>query len=142
MLKLWSLHFSKNYRNVAIIAHVDHGKTTLLDSLINSSSKEKILDQKSMDHNDLEQEKGITICSKITSIEYKDHLINLIDTPGHQDFGGEVERVLNMVDGVLLIVCGTEGTKRQTKYVLEKAIENKLDLMVVINKVDRDTCDV
>jgi len=95
-----------------------------------------------MDHNDLEQEKGITICSKITSIEYKDHLINLIDTPGHQDFGGEVERVLNMVDGVLLIVCGTEGTKRQTKYVLEKAIENKLDLMVVINKVDRDTCDV
>lgn len=90
----------------------------------------------------MEREKGITISSKITSIIHDNHLINLVDTPGHQDFGGEVERVLNLVDGVLMLVCATEGTKRQTKFVLEKSIKNHLKPLVVINKIDRESCDL
>ena len=95
-----------------------------------------------MDSQDLEKEKGITINSKVTSMTYKDYTINIVDTPGHQDFGGEVERVLSMVDGVILVVCGTEGTKRQTKFVLQKAIQHNLMPLVVVNKIDRDTCDL
>jgi GTP-binding protein len=95
-----------------------------------------------MDSHDLEKEKGITINSKVTSMTYKDYTINIVDTPGHQDFGGEVERILSMVDGVILVVCGTEGTKRQTKFVLQKAIEHNLMPLVVVNKIDRDTCDL
>lgn len=95
-----------------------------------------------MDNNELEQEKGITIVSKVTSVKHKEHIINIVDTPGHQDFGGEVERVLSMVDGVLLLVCATEGTMRQTKYVLQKAIQNNLKPIVIINKVDRDSARI
>ena len=131
----------ENIRNVAIIAHVDHGKTTLVDGLLKSSGFEHNTDRL-MDSGELEQEKGITIVSKVTSLTYKGHKINIVDTPGHQDFGGEVERVLSMVDGVLLLVCATEGAMRQTKYVLEKAAQNKLKPIVVINKVDRDSARI
>lgn len=130
-------------RNVAIIAHVDHGKTTLTDKIIyqskifreNQEQKELLLDS-----NDLERERGITIFSKNISVEYKEHKINLIDTPGHADFGGEVERVLNMADGVLLLVDAFEGPMPQTRFVLQKAIEMGLKLIVVINKVDKENC--
>ncbi|NSW45984.1 MAG: translational GTPase TypA [Bacteroidales bacterium] len=130
-------------RNVAIIAHVDHGKTTLTDKIIyqsnlfreNQEQKELLLDS-----NDLERERGITIFSKNISVFYKDHKINIIDTPGHADFGGEVERVLNMADGVLLLVDAFEGPMPQTRFVLQKAIEMGLKLIVVINKVDKDNC--
>jgi len=130
-------------RNVAIIAHVDHGKTTLTDKIIyqsnlfreNQEQKELLLDS-----NDLERERGITIFSKNISVFYKDYKINLIDTPGHADFGGEVERVLNMADGVLLLVDAFEGPMPQTRFVLQKAIEMGLKLIVVINKVDKENC--
>ena len=128
-------------RNIAIIAHVDHGKTTMIDCLIKCLGHE-LDSERLMDKQQLEKEKGITISSKITSLKYKGYTINIVDTPGHQDFGGEVERVLSMVDGVLLLVCGSEGTKRQTRYVLEKAILNKLKPIVVVNKVDRDSTDI
>lgn len=130
-------------RNIAIIAHVDHGKTTLVDKILhhcqlfrnNEETGELILD-----NNDLERERGITIVSKNVSVTYKDYKINLIDTPGHSDFGGEVERVLNMADGVLLLVDAFEGPMPQTRFVLQKAIELKLKPCVVINKVDKENC--
>ena len=127
-------------RNVAIIAHVDHGKTTLVDAMLQQSgvfrSNEQVM-ERVMDSNDLERERGITILSKNTAIMYKNTKINIVDTPGHADFGGEVERVLNMVDGVLLLVDAFEGPMPQTKYVLRKALEQKLKPIVVINKIDR-----
>lgn len=134
----------QNIRNVAIIAHVDHGKTTLVDRMLyqaklfrdNQEKKELILD-----NNDLERERGITILSKNVSIRYKGFKINIIDTPGHSDFGGEVERVLNMADGVLLVVDAFEGPMPQTRFVLQKAIEMKLKPIVVVNKVDKPNCD-
>lgn len=133
----------QNIRNIAIIAHVDHGKTTLVDRMLhqaklfrdNQNTRDLILDS-----NDLERERGITILSKNVSIRYKDHKINIIDTPGHSDFGGEVERVLNMADGVLLVVDAFEGPMPQTRFVLQKAIELNLQPMVVINKVDKPNC--
>ena len=132
-----------NIRNIAIIAHVDHGKTTLVDKILhycqlfreNESKGELILD-----NNDLERERGITILSKNVSVPYKSCKINIIDTPGHADFGGEVERVLNMADGVLLLVDAFEGPMPQTRFVLQKAIDLKLKPIVVINKVDKENC--
>ena len=130
----------ENLRNVAIIAHVDHGKTTLVDALLKQShvfrENEKVA-ERVMDSNDLERERGITILSKNTAVMHDGIKINIVDTPGHADFGGEVERVLNMVDGVLLLVDAYEGPMPQTKYVLRKALEQKLKPIVVINKIDR-----
>ncbi|MBR5791217.1 MAG: GTP-binding protein, partial [Phascolarctobacterium sp.] len=127
-------------RNIAIIAHVDHGKTTLVDAMLKQSgifrSNEHVEDRV-MDSNDLERERGITILSKNTSVMHGDTKINILDTPGHADFGGEVERVLTMVDGVLLLVDSYEGPMPQTKYVLRKALEQHLKPIVVINKIDR-----
>ena len=131
-------------RNVAIIAHVDHGKTTLVDKLISYTKalgREKMPDDALvMDSNELERERGITILSKNVSMVYGDCKINIIDTPGHADFGGEVERVLNMADGVLLVVDAFEGTMPQTRFVLQKALELGLKPIVVINKVDKLNC--
>ena len=127
-------------RNIAIIAHVDHGKTTLVDAMLRQSGVFRANEQvaeRVMDSNDLERERGITILSKNTAVMYNDVKINIVDTPGHADFGGEVERVLNMVDGVLLLVDSFEGPMPQTKYVLRKALEQKLKPIVVINKIDR-----
>ncbi|KAH9276361.1 GTP-binding protein TypA/BipA [Batrachochytrium salamandrivorans] len=130
-------------RNLAIIAHVDHGKTSLVDQLLRQSGAAEVSDQsRVMDSNDLEKERGITILSKSTAVTYKGHRINIVDTPGHSDFGGEVERVLSMVDGVCLVVCATEGPMTQTKFVLSKAIERGLQPIVVLNKVDRPTARV
>jgi len=127
-------------RNIAIIAHVDHGKTTLVDALLREShvfrSNEK-LEERVMDSNDIEKERGITILSKNTALVYKDVKINIVDTPGHADFGGEVERVLKMVDSVLLVVDSYEGAMPQTKFVLKKALELGLKPIVVINKIDK-----
>ncbi len=129
-----------NIRNIAIIAHVDHGKTTLVDQLLKLSGtlkeNEQIADRV-MDSNSIERERGITILAKNTAINYKDYRINIMDTPGHADFGGEVERIMNMVDGVLLVVDAYEGTMPQTRFVLKKALEAKVKPIVVINKVDR-----
>ncbi|NEO55167.1 MAG: translational GTPase TypA [Okeania sp. SIO3B5] len=131
-------------RNVAIIAHVDHGKTTLVDSLLKQSGifreGEEVPDCV-MDSNDLERERGITILSKNTAVKYKDTLINIVDTPGHADFGGEVERVLGMVDGCLLIVDANEGPMPQTRFVLKKALEKGLRPIVIVNKIDRPRAD-
>ena len=127
-------------RNIAIIAHVDHGKTTLVDALFKEShvfrSNEKV-EERVMDSNDLEKERGITILSKNTAITYNGVKINVVDTPGHADFGGEVERVLKMVDSVLLVVDSYEGPMPQTKFVLKKALELGLKPIVVINKIDK-----
>ena len=127
-------------RNIAIIAHVDHGKTTLVDAMFKAShvfrTNEK-MDERVMDSNDLEKERGITILSKNTAVMYNDIKINIVDTPGHADFGGEVERVLKMVDSVLLVVDSYEGPMPQTKFVLKKALELKLKPIVVINKIDK-----
>eukprot|EP00736_Rhodelphis_marinus_P013716 Rmarinus@m.17473 len=123
-------------RNIAVIAHVDHGKTTLVDKLL-KAGQEDVSSERVMDSHDLEAERGITILSKCTSFCYKDYTINLVDTPGHADFGGEVERVLDMVDGVLLLVDATEGPMTQTRFVLRKALEAGLRPIVVLNKVDR-----
>jgi len=127
-------------RNVAIIAHVDHGKTTLVDALLKQSGifreGEEVPDCV-MDSNDLERERGITILSKNTAVHYQDTLINIVDTPGHADFGGEVERVLGMVDGCILIVDANEGPMPQTRFVLKKALEKGLRPIVVVNKIDR-----
>ena len=134
----------KNIRNIAIIAHVDHGKTTLVNQLLVSSGtfreNEEIQDRM-MDNNDLERERGITILAKPTGIKYKDYKINIIDTPGHADFGGEVERIMHMVDGVLLVVDAFEGTMPQTRFVLKKAFEAHVKPIVVVNKVDRPNAD-
>lgn len=133
----------RNIRNIAIIAHVDHGKTTLVDKMLlagnlfrsNQSTGELMLD-----NNDLERERGITILSKNVSINYKDTKINIIDTPGHSDFGGEVERVLNMADGCILLVDAFEGPMPQTRFVLQKALQIGLKPIVVVNKVDKPNC--
>lgn len=130
----------KEIRNIAIIAHVDHGKTTLIDSLLSQSGafhSNQEVDERIMDHNDLEKERGITILAKCTSIEWENVRINIIDTPGHADFGGEVERVLSMTDGVILLVDASEGPMPQTKFVLSKAIQQGLKPIVVINKIDK-----
>ena len=128
-------------RNLAIIAHVDHGKTTLVDCLLKQTGV-TFDDERAMDSNAIEKERGITIMSKCTSVIYKDFKLNIVDTPGHQDFGGEVERIMQMVDGVCLVVCATEGPMPQTKFVLKKALSHKLRPIVVINKVDRDSSRV
>ena len=132
----------KKFRNIAIIAHVDHGKTTLVDKLLQMSGtfrENEDLSDKSMDSNDIEKERGITILAKPTAINYKDHRINILDTPGHADFGGEVERIMNMVDGVLLVVDAYEGTMPQTRFVLKKALEAGVTPIVVVNKIDKPT---
>lgn len=130
----------KNIRNVAIIAHVDHGKTTLVDGLLKAGGvfrENQAVQDRVMDSNDIEKERGITILSKNTAVDYKDYKINIIDTPGHADFGGEVERVLSMADGVVLVVDAFEGPMPQTKFVLKKAFELNLPAIVCINKIDR-----
>src|SRR5262245_31669313 len=127
-------------RNVAIIAHVDHGKTTLVDALLKQSGAFRANQQvaeRVMDSNDLERERGITILAKNTAVHYNDLLINICDTPGHADFGGEVERTLSMVDGVMLLVDASEGPLPQTRFVLRKALERQLPPIVVMNKIDR-----
>ncbi len=132
----------KNIRNIAIIAHVDHGKTTLVDQLLKSSGtfrENEQVDVRVMDSNDLEKERGITILSKTTAINYKGYRINILDTPGHADFGGEVERIMNMVDGVILVVDAYEGTMPQTRFVLKKALEAKVTPILVVNKIDKPT---
>lgn len=134
----------ENIRNIAVIAHVDHGKTTMVDELLKQSgtfSSHETVGERVMDSNDIERERGITILSKNTAIHYKDYKINIIDTPGHADFGGEVERVLRMVDGVLLLVDAQEGVMPQTKFVLKKALGFGLRPIVVINKVDKPAAD-
>ena len=137
----------RDMKNIAVIAHVDHGKTTLVDAMLKQThtfreNQEEMGQEKLLDTNDLEREKGITILSKNTSIFYKDVKINIIDTPGHADFGGEVERVVNMADGALLIIDAAEGPMPQTKFVLKKAFEAGLKIIVVINKIDRKDADV
>ena len=129
-------------RNIAIIAHVDHGKTTLVDQLLKQSNtfrENENVDERAMDSNDIEKERGITILAKPTSIKYKDYKINILDTPGHADFGGEVERIMHMVNGVLLLVDAYEGVMPQTKFVLKKALEAGLKPIVVVNKIDKPT---
>src|SRR5512133_2377301 len=127
-------------RNVAIIAHVDHGKTTLVDVLLKQSGtfrENQQVAERAMDSNDLERERGITILAKATSVVWKDTRINIVDTPGHADFGGEVERILNMVDGAIVLVDAAEGPLPQTKFVVSKALKMGLRPIVAINKVDR-----
>src|SRR6201991_4306077 len=127
-------------RNIAIIAHVDHGKTTLVDCLLKQSGsfrENEATSERAMDSNDLERERGITILAKATSIVWNDTRINIVDTPGHADFGGEVERILNMVDGAIVLVDAAEGPLPQTKFVVSKALKMGLKPVVVINKVDR-----
>ncbi len=131
-----------NKRNIAIIAHVDHGKTTLVDKLLQASGTfrdNEEVQERVMDSNDIERERGITILAKTTSINYKDCRINILDTPGHADFGGEVERIMNMVDGVLLVVDAYEGTMPQTRFVLKKALDAKVKPIVVVNKIDKES---
>lgn len=132
----------KEIRNIAIIAHVDHGKTTLVDQLLRQSGtfrENEQVDERVMDSNDIEKERGITILAKTTAIDYKGTRINILDTPGHADFGGEVERIMNMVDGVLLVVDAYEGTMPQTRFVLKKALEAGVTPIVVVNKIDKPT---
>src|SRR6202171_2453552 len=127
-------------RNIAIVAHVDHGKTTLVDAMLRQSGifrENEAVTERVMDSNDLERERGITILAKATGVYYHDIKINIIDTPGHSDFGGEVERALKIVDGVMLLVDASEGPLPQTRYVLSKALEARLPQIVVINKIDR-----
>src|SRR5438094_2647536 len=129
-----------NIRNIAIIAHVDHGKTTLVDAMLNQSGIFRVNEEHVepvMEYNELERERGITILAKTTGVRYNGVKINIVDTPGHSDFGGEVERALKMVDGVLLLVDASEGPLPQTRYVLVKALEAKLPAIAVINKIDR-----
>lgn len=130
----------EDVRNIAIIAHVDHGKTTLVDELLKQSGifrENEHVDERAMDSNDLERERGITILAKNTAINYKGTRINILDTPGHADFGGEVERIMKMVDGVVLVVDAYEGTMPQTRFVLKKALEQNLKPVVVVNKIDK-----
>ncbi|QUG40956.1 translational GTPase TypA [Psychrobacillus sp. INOP01] len=132
----------QDLRNIAIIAHVDHGKTTLVDQLLKQSGtfrSNEHVDERAMDSNDIERERGITILAKNTAVDYNGTRINILDTPGHADFGGEVERILKMVDGVLLVVDAYEGCMPQTRFVLKKALEQKLTPIVVVNKVDKDS---
>ena len=135
---------NQKIRNVAIIAHVDHGKTTLVDAMLRQSGifrANEQVQERVMDSNDLEKERGITILSKNTAVQYKDIKINIVDTPGHADFGGEVERVLKMVDGVVLLVDAFEGAMPQTREVLKKSLGLKLKPIVVINKIDAIDAD-
>ena len=132
---------AKNIRNIAIIAHVDHGKTTIVDLLLKAGGvyrDNQEVEERAMDSMDQERERGITIKAKNTAIHWKDYIINIVDTPGHADFGGEVERVMKMVDGVLLIVDAAEGPQAQTRFVLRKALAQGLAPIVIVNKVDRD----
>ena len=127
-------------RNIAIIAHVDHGKTTLVDEMLKQSGEVKAhqaIDERAMDSNDLERERGITILAKCTSVEWGGARLNIVDTPGHADFGGEVERILSMVDGVVLLVDAAEGPMPQTKFVTSKALALGLKPIVCLNKVDK-----
>lgn len=129
-----------NLRNIAIIAHVDHGKTTLVDQLLKQSTtldSHSTLEDRAMDSNEIEKERGITILSKNTAVNYKDTVINILDTPGHADFGGEVERIMKMVDGVILVVDSAEGPMPQTRFVLQKALEQNIQPVVVVNKIDK-----
>ena len=129
-----------NIRNVAIIAHVDHGKTTLVDQLLRQSGafrEHQQVAERALDRNDLERERGITILAKCTSVVWNDTRINIVDTPGHADFGGEVERILNMVDGAIVLVDAAEGVLPQTKFVVGKALARGLHPIVVVNKIDR-----
>src|SRR5262245_4676562 len=131
---------NESIRNIAIIAHVDHGKTTLVDAMLKQSGifrANEAVAERVMDSNDLERERGITILAKTTGVRYHDVKINIVDTPGHSDFGGEVERALKIVDGVMLLVDASEGPLPQTRYVLMKALEAKLTPVVIINKIDR-----
>ena len=131
-------------KNIAIIAHVDHGKTTLVDALLKQAGtfgEHEKVDERIMDSNDLEKERGITIFSKNASFHYDGYKINIVDTPGHADFGGEVQRILKMVDSVLLLVDAFEGVMPQTKYVLKQALEHGLRPIVVVNKIDRPNSD-
>ena len=130
----------EDLRNIAIIAHVDHGKTTLVDQMLKQSGtfrENQAVEERVMDSGDIERERGITILAKNTSIKYKDVKINVIDTPGHADFGGEVERVLKMVNGVILLVDAAEGPMPQTRFVLQKSLELGHRVIVVINKIDK-----
>jgi GTP-binding protein len=130
----------EDLRNIAIIAHVDHGKTTLVDCMLRQAGifrANQQVQERVMDSNDLERERGITIMAKNTSVDYNGCKINIVDTPGHADFGGEVERILKMVDGVLLLVDASEGPLPQTRFVLKKALELDLRPILVINKIDR-----
>src|SRR6476646_4769263 len=134
------MNLAKNLRNVCIIAHVDHGKTTLVDFLLRQSGtfkQHQALSDRVMDSGDLERERGITILAKNTSVHVGDTKINIVDTPGHADFGGEVERIIGMVDGALLLVDAAEGPLPQTRFVLQKALSQGLKVILVINKVDR-----
>src|SRR5437588_2102379 len=131
-------------RNIAIIAHVDHGKTTLVDQLLRQSStfrENQKVEERMMDSMDLEREKGITIRAKNAAFQWNDYRINIVDTPGHADFGGEVERIMKMVDGVLLVVDAHDGPQAQTRFVLRKALQNRLKAIVVINKIDRENAE-
>src|SRR5574344_1873180 len=132
----------KNIRNIAIIANVDHGKTTLVDKMLQGSNLVRAnqdVSNLTMDSNAIEKERGITILAKTTSLTYRDTLVNILDTPGHADFGGEVERIMNMVDGVLLVVDAYEGTMPQTRFVLKKALEAGVTPIVVVNKIDKES---
>ena len=136
----------QHIRNIAIIAHVDHGKTTLVDCLLKQSgtfraNQHESQEERLMDSMDLEKEKGITIRAKNAAFKYKDYHINIVDTPGHADFGGEVERIMNMIDGVLLVVDAAEGPQAQTRFVLRKALEAGAKPIVVINKIDRENAN-
>src|ERR1700760_299564 len=136
----------QHIRNIAIIAHVDHGKTTLVDCLLKQSgtfraNQAETSTERLMDSMDLEREKGITIRAKNAAFKYKDYHINIVDTPGHADFGGEVERIMNMIDGVLLVVDSVDGPQAQTRFVLRKALEAGAKPIVVINKIDRDNAN-
>ncbi|MFD2829855.1 translational GTPase TypA [Corticicoccus populi] len=135
------MNLREDIRNIAIIAHVDHGKTTLVDELLKQSGifrENEHVEERAMDSNDIERERGITILAKNTAIDYKGTRINILDTPGHADFGGEVERIMKMVDGVILVVDAYEGTMPQTRFVLKKALEQDLKPLVVVNKIDKD----
>src|SRR5687767_7279900 len=135
----------QNVRNIAIIAHVDHGKTTLVDALLQQTGEFKVkadaAQEAVLDSNPLERERGITILAKCTSVPYKGITINIVDTPGHADFGSEVERILKMVDGVLLLIDACDGPMPQTRFVLRKSLELGLNPIVVVNKVDRPFAD-
>ncbi len=136
------LKLRENIRNIAIIAHVDHGKTTLVDQLLKQSGtfrENEHVEERAMDSNAIEKERGITILAKNTAVQYQDTRINILDTPGHADFGGEVERIMKMVDGVLLVVDAYEGCMPQTRFVLKKALEQKITPIVVVNKIDKDS---
>ena len=135
---------NQNIRNIAIIAHVDHGKTTLVDKLLKEGGvfrANQRVEERAMDSMDLEKEKGITIKAKNTSVHWKDKIVNILDTPGHADFGGEVERALRMVDGVLLVIDAYDGPQAQTRFVLRKALAHGLKVVIVINKIDRDNAE-